>query len=249
MKPCSHLATSSSQCFFCLAYTLWSFVTRSALAPLQSVVIPETVSTSLLLCHYKEVSSGLHTLPFTGSRVCPVLRLSSPLRTTLSTLHECNIITWRDIHDHMYFNVDRFLWELRAHDEGSNGVGANHFSPERHEVRPCASTPCATPSGTTMFQGVDLGNTGNWRTLALARKVSWCALRVFAHQCEPFARAAHVSLTRCTWMSQCYIVRIWCRTPRTLSMFYSYAPIISSAKAYHVQLPVAEITMSFSLPP
>ena len=51
------------QCFFCLVHILWSFATRSALVPLQSVVIPETVLTSLLLCHYKQRSSGLHTLP------------------------------------------------------------------------------------------------------------------------------------------------------------------------------------------
>ena len=41
---------------------MWSVVTRAALAPLQSVVIPETVLTLLLLL-YKQVSSGLHTLP------------------------------------------------------------------------------------------------------------------------------------------------------------------------------------------
>ena len=39
------------QCFFCLVHTLWSFVAHSALVLLQSVVIPETVLTSLLLCH------------------------------------------------------------------------------------------------------------------------------------------------------------------------------------------------------
>ena len=41
---------------------LWSFVTRSALVPLESVAIPETVLTSLLLRHYKQLSFGLRTL-------------------------------------------------------------------------------------------------------------------------------------------------------------------------------------------
>ena len=36
------------------------------------------------------------------SRVCPVLHLSSPIQTKISTLHECNVITWRDIHDHTH---------------------------------------------------------------------------------------------------------------------------------------------------
>ena len=47
---------------FCFVHILWSFVTRSAFVPLQSVAIPETVLTSLSLRHYKQVSSGLNTL-------------------------------------------------------------------------------------------------------------------------------------------------------------------------------------------
>ena len=61
----------------------------------RSVAIPETVLTSLFLRHCKQVSSGLHTPPSQSlqscSRVCPVLHLPSPIQTTLSTLHECNI--------------------------------------------------------------------------------------------------------------------------------------------------------------
>ena len=44
---------------FCLVHILWNFVTRSALVPLQPVAILETVLTSLLLRHYKQLSSGL----------------------------------------------------------------------------------------------------------------------------------------------------------------------------------------------
>ena len=42
---------------FPLYALLWSFVARSALVPLQSVVIPDTVLSvdSLLLCHYKQI--------------------------------------------------------------------------------------------------------------------------------------------------------------------------------------------------
>ena len=40
------------------------------------------------------------TVELSCSRVFPVLHLSSPVQTTLSTLHACNIVTWRDTHDH-----------------------------------------------------------------------------------------------------------------------------------------------------
>ena len=63
IKPSGSRTNLRDRCFFCLAHTLWSVVTRSTLVPLQSVVIPETVLTPLLLCHYKQVSSNLHTLP------------------------------------------------------------------------------------------------------------------------------------------------------------------------------------------
>ena len=69
LKPCHVIQPSGSrtslgdQCFlFAFVRILWSFVTRSALVPLESVAIPETVLTSLLLRHYKQLSSGLHTL-------------------------------------------------------------------------------------------------------------------------------------------------------------------------------------------
>ena len=51
------------------------------------------------------------TVLLSCSRVCPVLHLSSPVQTTLSTLHECNIITWRDIHDHNYFH---FVYDVET---------------------------------------------------------------------------------------------------------------------------------------
>ena len=68
LKPCHVIQPSGSrtslrdQCFFCHVHILWSFASRSALVPLKSVAIPETVLTSLLLRHYKQLSSGLHTL-------------------------------------------------------------------------------------------------------------------------------------------------------------------------------------------
>ena len=67
LKPCNVIQPSGSrtslrdQCFFCFVHILWSFVARSALVPLRSVAIPETVLISLLR-HYKQLSSGLHTL-------------------------------------------------------------------------------------------------------------------------------------------------------------------------------------------
>ena len=75
MKPFSHSATlprrpairskdkSERSVLLLLVQILWIFVTRSALVPLQSVAIPETVLTSLFLRHCKQVSSGLHTPP------------------------------------------------------------------------------------------------------------------------------------------------------------------------------------------
>ena len=39
-----------------------SIPTRSALVPLKSLAIPETLLISLLLRYYKQLSSGLHTL-------------------------------------------------------------------------------------------------------------------------------------------------------------------------------------------
>ena len=83
-----HLATSSShpvqgqvwdQCFFCLVHILWSFVTRSALVPLKTVVIPETVLTFLLL------------RPTVLSTRVPCSVSVKQIWTTLSTLHKCNI--------------------------------------------------------------------------------------------------------------------------------------------------------------
>ena len=111
MKPYPHLATSSShpgsrtslrdQCFFLPLYTylLWSCCQLVQLwCHCGQCVIPETVLTSLLLCHHRQSVLRFAHAPFTVllscSRVCPVLHLSSPIRTTLSTLHECNIITW-----------------------------------------------------------------------------------------------------------------------------------------------------------
>ena len=41
---------------------MWSFATRWALVPLESVAIPMTVLASLSLRQYKQLSSGLHTL-------------------------------------------------------------------------------------------------------------------------------------------------------------------------------------------
>ena len=41
--------------------SLWSSVTRSALVPLESVAILETVRASSSLCQSKQLSSGLHT--------------------------------------------------------------------------------------------------------------------------------------------------------------------------------------------
>ena len=98
MKPCSHHTTlprhpdirfkDMSERSVCLVHILWSLL----LARLW-YHCSQTVLTSLLLWHYKQLSSGLHTLPFTVllscSRVCPVL--PSPIPTTLSTLHKCNI--------------------------------------------------------------------------------------------------------------------------------------------------------------
>ena len=70
MKPCSHPVvlprhqairfkdkSERSVLLLPLYALLWGFVARSALAPLQSVVIPETVSSvdSLLFCHYKQI--------------------------------------------------------------------------------------------------------------------------------------------------------------------------------------------------
>ena len=64
MKPCSHSAalprhpaiqfkdkSERSVLLFCLVHILRSFVTRSALEPLQTVAILETVLTPLLLHH------------------------------------------------------------------------------------------------------------------------------------------------------------------------------------------------------
>ena len=95
LKPCHVIQPSGSRtslrdpCFFCLVHILWSFVTRSALVPLKSVAIPETVLTSLLLRHNRQLSSGfahaLFTVLQSCSRVCLVLYLSSPIPTTLST--------------------------------------------------------------------------------------------------------------------------------------------------------------------
>ena len=68
LNPCHVIQPSGSrtslrdQCFFCRVHILWSFVARSASVPLKSVAIPETVLTSLLWRHYKQLSSGLHTL-------------------------------------------------------------------------------------------------------------------------------------------------------------------------------------------
>ncbi len=47
---------------FALYTFLWRFVTRSALVPLESVAILETVLASLSLRQYKQLSSGVHTL-------------------------------------------------------------------------------------------------------------------------------------------------------------------------------------------
>ena len=62
IQPSGSRTSLRDQCFFCIVHTLWSFVNRSALVPLQSVAIPETVLACLLLRHYKQLSSGLHTL-------------------------------------------------------------------------------------------------------------------------------------------------------------------------------------------
>ena len=80
IQPSGSRTSPRDQCFFCFVHILWSFVTRSALV-LESVAILETVLTSLLLRHYKQLSSGLHTLSSRScSRVCLVLYLSSQLR-------------------------------------------------------------------------------------------------------------------------------------------------------------------------
>ena len=70
MKPCSHPVvlprhpairfkdkSERSVLLLPLYALLWSFVARSALVPLQSVVIPETVLSvdSPVLCHYKQI--------------------------------------------------------------------------------------------------------------------------------------------------------------------------------------------------
>ena len=62
IQPSCSRTSLRDQCFLCLVHILWSFVSRSALVPLKSVAIPETVLTSLLLRHYKQLSSGVHTL-------------------------------------------------------------------------------------------------------------------------------------------------------------------------------------------
>ena len=57
------------------------------------------------------------------SRVCPVLHLPSPIQTTLSALHECNIITWRDIQDHINYRCS-----LRCRCSGGiAGIGLGHI--------------------------------------------------------------------------------------------------------------------------
>ena len=58
IQPSGPRTSLRDQCFFCLVRILWSFVTRSALVPLESVATPETVS-ALLSRHYKQLSSGL----------------------------------------------------------------------------------------------------------------------------------------------------------------------------------------------
>ena len=46
---------------------------------------------------------------------------------------------------------------------------------------------------------------GNWRTIALAFTVSWCALRMVALRFEPFARAVRVSLTAYLRFNEVYM--------------------------------------------
>ena len=80
LVPCTHFVE------FC--YSL-GFGTTAVSA------IPETVLTSLLLRHYRQLSSGLHTLSsqsYSPAHACALfLCLSSPILTTLSTLQKCNI--------------------------------------------------------------------------------------------------------------------------------------------------------------
>ena len=101
LKPCHVIQPSGSrtslrdQCFFCLAHILWSFVTRSALVPLKSVAIPETVLTSCCCvitnsCH-PVCTRFLHSPTILLTRV-PCSVYVEPTSTTLSTLH------WRSIH-------------------------------------------------------------------------------------------------------------------------------------------------------
>ena len=117
MKPCAHLATlprhpairfkdKSERLVLLLPckHFLWSFVTRSDLVPLQPVVIPRDSVDFLVVVPLQTCVIRFAHAPFTVllscCRVCPVPRLSRPIQTSLSTLHECNFITWRDIHDH-----------------------------------------------------------------------------------------------------------------------------------------------------
>ena len=72
---------------FCV-HILWSFVTRSALVPLESVAIPETVLTSLLLRHYKQLSSGLHTLSSQSYSPAHACALSCICRANLDHIEQ-----------------------------------------------------------------------------------------------------------------------------------------------------------------
>ena len=103
------IETSSlrDQCIFCLVHMLWSFVTRSALVPLETVAIPETVLISLLLRHYKQVASGSYThhIPHWSSVLftrVPSSTFVEPESNTLSKIHKCDI--------HMLVKLYRPQW-------------------------------------------------------------------------------------------------------------------------------------------
>ena len=90
IKPSGSRTSLRDQCFFCLGHILCSFVTRSALVPLEKVAVPKTVVTFLLLRHYKTSdiwithwSSVLFTRASSSTFV-------EPESNTLITSHDCN---------------------------------------------------------------------------------------------------------------------------------------------------------------
>ena len=94
-QPSGWRASLRDQCFFCLEHILWSFCYSLGFGTTAvsgdsrdkvDVLIVVPLQTSVI-----RFAHAPFTVLLSCSRVCPVLYLPSPILTTLSTLHKCNI--------------------------------------------------------------------------------------------------------------------------------------------------------------